>query len=577
MVPFLMIWVPWQFGQRIGMSSFEVNVFRCGILPPLSVHDHRETEATYARHSQYFAQLMLQHETTLQQPQQLATMQAIERDFDNIRLAWEWAVKNQQATYLHTMLNGLYLFGFLGTRYPEIITIFQNTLEQPLSDAPLRGRLLARRWGYLHWWYQADYHEALSGTEQALTLARAENNPFEVAFAHLMAAYALMSLQRYADALPHVETSRALFEALDEPYYVCWALHRLGYIYYYFKNNAQANDHTEQSLALARVTHNRVALFICLYNLGSVAILNGDYIKGQYNSVEALHVAAELGNQSQIAHAFSLLALCAFCQGDYSTCQDYAERAQTITEAFNRLVIQPYSLALLILLACLREDYAEGVRLSELGKQYSTYTMGSQLFSWALAALACGLGNLAEARVHIQNVLQLSDPDVIPASIIWMVPSVVYTLVATNPAQAVELLAWVFAYPNTALDWVRQWPLFGRLQTQLQEVMGSDAYEMYWEKGTALTFAGIKTYLQQEFGAASDAGAEVLHQHLLTARELEILRLMAAGMTNPQIAAQLVIGAGTVKSHTLNIYRKLEVANRTQAIVHAQDVGLLRA
>ena len=152
-----------------------------------------------------------------------------------------------------------------------------------------------------------------------------------------------------------------------------------------------------------------------------------------------------------------------------------------------------------------------------------------------------------------------------------------YTLVATDPAQAVELLALVFAYPNTALDWVRQWPLFGRLQTQLQEVMGSDAYEMYWEKGTALTFAGIKTYLQQEFGAASDAGAEVLHQHLLTARELEILRLMAAGMTNPQIAAQLVIGAGTVKTHTLNIYRKLEVANRTQAIVHAQDVGLLRA
>ena len=50
-----------------------------------------ETEATYARHSQYFAQLMLRHEAALQQPQQLETMQAIERDFDNIRLAWEWS------------------------------------------------------------------------------------------------------------------------------------------------------------------------------------------------------------------------------------------------------------------------------------------------------------------------------------------------------------------------------------------------------------------------------------------------------------------------------------------------------
>jgi ATP/maltotriose-dependent transcriptional regulator MalT len=63
--------------------------------------------------------------------------------------------------------------------------------------------------------------------------------------------------------------------------------------------------------------------------------------------------------------------------------------------------------------------------------------------------------------------------------------------------------------------------------------------------------------------------------HLLTAREREILGLMAAGKTNPQIAAQLIIGAGTVKTHTLNIYRKLDVANRTQAIVRAQELGLL--
>jgi non-specific serine/threonine protein kinase len=65
--------------------------------------------------------------------------------------------------------------------------------------------------------------------------------------------------------------------------------------------------------------------------------------------------------------------------------------------------------------------------------------------------------------------------------------------------------------------------------------------------------------------------------YLLTAREDEILHLMAAGMTNPEIAARLVIGVGTVKTHTLNIYRKLEVANRTQAIVRAQLLGLLRA
>jgi hypothetical protein len=57
-------------------------------------------------------------------------LQAIERDFDNIRLAWQWAAANQYLTELHTMLNDLYLFGFLGSRYRETTRIFQQTLEQ---------------------------------------------------------------------------------------------------------------------------------------------------------------------------------------------------------------------------------------------------------------------------------------------------------------------------------------------------------------------------------------------------------------------------------------------------------------
>ncbi|MDQ2997924.1 MAG: tetratricopeptide repeat protein, partial [Chloroflexota bacterium] len=267
-------------------------------------------------------------------------------------------------------LNGLYLFGFLGTRYRETITIFQNTLDQSAVDAPLRGRLFARRWGYMQWWYQADYQEALTSIEQALTVAIAENNQFEMAFCQLMAAYALISMDRYADALPHLETSKAPFEALDEPYYICWVLHRLGHVYSNLNNPKKGIEYTEQSLALARSSHNRVALVICLYNLGSDYILDSDYVKGHYYGAEALHVATETGHQCQIAHALSLLALYAFFQGEYPTSRDYAERSRAIIEDITLLVFQPYSLSLLILLACLREDYAEGVLLNELGKRH---------------------------------------------------------------------------------------------------------------------------------------------------------------------------------------------------------------
>jgi ATP/maltotriose-dependent transcriptional regulator MalT len=101
--------------------------------------------------------------------------------------------------------------------------------------------------------------------------------------------------------------------------------------------------------------------------------------------------------------------------------------------------------------------------------------------------------------------------------------------------------------------------------------MDEDCYEAHWEKGEGLSFESVKSYLQHEFGRVVDDVP-----HVLTARENEILRLMAIGMTNPQIAEELVIGAGTVKTHTLNIYRKLDVANRTQAIIHAQEIGILQ-
>lgn len=61
----------------------------------------------------------------------------------------------------------------------------------------------------------------------------------------------------------------------------------------------------------------------------------------------------------------------------------------------------------------------------------------------------------------------------------------------------------------------------------------------------------------------------------LSERELEVLRLVAAGLSNRQIADRLVLAIGTVKKHTNNIYGKLGVRNRAQAIIRAQDLDLL--
>ncbi len=60
----------------------------------------------------------------------------------------------------------------------------------------------------------------------------------------------------------------------------------------------------------------------------------------------------------------------------------------------------------------------------------------------------------------------------------------------------------------------------------------------------------------------------------LSERELEVLRLIAAGLSNREIAAELVVSLGTVKSHINHIYQKLDVHSRTQAIARARELDL---
>jgi LuxR family maltose regulon positive regulatory protein len=61
----------------------------------------------------------------------------------------------------------------------------------------------------------------------------------------------------------------------------------------------------------------------------------------------------------------------------------------------------------------------------------------------------------------------------------------------------------------------------------------------------------------------------------LTARELEILRLVAQGLSNTEISQQLYLALSTVKGHNLRIFDKLQVQNRTEAVVRARELGLL--
>jgi DNA-binding NarL/FixJ family response regulator len=85
----------------------------------------------------------------------------------------------------------------------------------------------------------------------------------------------------------------------------------------------------------------------------------------------------------------------------------------------------------------------------------------------------------------------------------------------------------------------------------------------------------ISQFAQQRPPAASAASGPVAALATLTPRETQVLRLVAEGLSNPEVAARLVITEETVKTHVSRVLSKLGLRDRTQAVVTAYESGLV--
>ena len=115
----------------------------------------------------------------------------------------------------------------------------------------------------------------------------------------------------------------------------------------------------------------------------------------------------------------------------------------------------------------------------------------------------------------------------------------------------------------------------GALSYILKDVMMEDLADAIRRaaRGEAVMHPRIAERVIQEINGAREAAYNPFTE--LTNREMEVLRLIAKGMSNSDIAEALFISENTVKGHVSNILSKLHLADRTQAAVYAWDQGLI--
>jgi DNA-binding NarL/FixJ family response regulator len=96
----------------------------------------------------------------------------------------------------------------------------------------------------------------------------------------------------------------------------------------------------------------------------------------------------------------------------------------------------------------------------------------------------------------------------------------------------------------------------------------------------ALAFLGLGVWAGARLFRRAPApfvpNTRVLETLGISARELEVLDLLAAGRSNKEIARRLHVSPNTVKTHVTNLYEKLQAKRRTEAILRARDLGVIR-
>jgi DNA-binding NarL/FixJ family response regulator len=145
-------------------------------------------------------------------------------------------------------------------------------------------------------------------------------------------------------------------------------------------------------------------------------------------------------------------------------------------------------------------------------------------------------------------------------------------IVATNPAAQILILTTFDedAYLYEALQ-------AGAAGFMLKDAPAADLIEAIriLARGDALLAPAITRRVIAEFARRRRDPEARAHLDRLTAREREVLGLIARGMSNAEIATALVVSAATIKTHAARIIQKLGVRDRVQAVVTAYESGLM--
>ena len=294
----------------------------------------------------------------------------------------------------------------------------------------------------------------------------------------------------------------------------------------------------------------------------------------------------EIGNPWGITTALHGLIQSILAQRKYADAQLYTEELIRLSEAIDDRAGVEWGLGYLGRASYEHGDYLTArAQLEQSLAHFQTFGLGeARLHLPYLGMTACRLGNYDQARRHLSDALRLAVTEDAGKQSVLLAETLVFCaelLADTGQLhRAVEALTAVLPvlFPD---QW--EYTEAEALIRELSPGLSLDEYAIAKARGEANDLKALAASLlevlqdqSQRSVPKNDLG--VRRQPWvdpLSERELEVLQLVADGLSNRAIARQLIVTVGTVKKHLNNIFSKLGVGSRTQAVKRARELHLL--
>jgi predicted ATPase/DNA-binding CsgD family transcriptional regulator len=503
-----------------------------------ALREHGEREISYQAHATYYLRLSEEAELHFKGGgQQILWLKRLIQEQANLRAALSWLLEQRDAQALLQLSGVLWWYWNLRGSSSEALEWLQSALELPGAEelTAARARALCGA-GFLTVYLHSPRREGLVLLEQSLATASQLGEQVTMAETCGWYAQAQFYMKDYHSARALAERGIVLSHAAGERRFVAFNQSMLALVIEKEGDEDEAIVQWERSLAMALELDEHVALATrARRHLAALALAGGDYARATALLEENLALSREAGNPTALSWALAGLAELARLQGDYS-------RSHAL--------------------------YTEGLALShDTGDRYAT------------SRLLCIQGKIAQGQgEHERAVISYRDSLALAVTINASEIAGQCLLGLAQEAFSIGnllLATRLFAAATRRLTINKQLApteraAYERNLADLRARLDATTFTTAWAEGEVMTSQQTldSSYLHSHKDISSPTSGKPRtsgYPDGLTAREVEVLRLVAQGWTDAQIAEELVISTRTVNAHLTSIYRKIRVSSRHAA------------